>query len=99
MKRSPVLDAVLVGALMIGATAMTAFIKGIPEACSQPTPASVESLFAPCLAAERQDRRPPADIAALYFPPPPLRPGETLVATPASPRDVDTTGSVPQSRR
>ena len=86
MKRSPVLDAVLVGALMIGATAMTAFIKGIPEACSQPTPASVESLFAPCLAAERQDRRPPADIAALYFPPPPLRPGETLVATPASPR-------------
>ena len=49
MKRSPVLDAVLVGALMIGATAMTAFIKGIPEACSQPTPASVESLFAPCL--------------------------------------------------
>ena len=68
MKRSPVLDAVLVGALMIGATAMTAFIKGIPEACSQPTPASVESLFAPCLAAERQDRRPPADVAALYFP-------------------------------
>ena len=66
MKRSPVLDAVLVGALMIGATAMTAFIKGIPEACSQPTPASVESLFAPCLAAERQDRRPPADTAALY---------------------------------
>ena len=101
MKRSPVLDAVLVGALMIGATAMTAFIKGIPEACSQPTPASVESLFAPCLAAERQDRRPPADTAALYFPPPPppLRPGETLVATPASPRDVDATGSVTQPRR
>jgi hypothetical protein len=55
MKRSPVLDAVLVGALMIGASAMTPFIKRSPAAWPQPTP--------------------------------------------ASPRDVDATGSVPQSRR
>jgi hypothetical protein len=98
MKRSPVLDAVLVGALMIGATAMTAFIKGMPEPCGQPTAASVESLFAPCLVAERQDRPTAADMAALYFPPPPLRPGDSAVAARPA-RDVDATGSVPQAKR
>jgi hypothetical protein len=72
-------------AFMVGATAMTAFLKGLPERCPQLAPSSVEALFAPV-------SRPsaPADLAALYLPPPP--PGGTAAAT--APRDVEATGSV-----
>jgi hypothetical protein len=98
MKRSPMLDAVLVISFMIGATAMTAFVKGAPERCPQPTPTSVEGLFAPCLVAERRDLPPPADIAALYLPPPPIARGGTAVAR-SPERDVDVTGSVPEPKR
>lgn len=95
MRRSSILDAVLVMAFMVGATAMTAFLRGMPERCPQPTPSSVEALFAPCLAAERRDSS-PTDIAALYLPPPSAR-GGTAVATMPS-RDVDATGSVQERR-
>ena len=99
MKRSPVLDAVLVMAFMAGATAMTAFVRGVPEPCPRPVPSSVEGLFAPCLVTERRDLSPPADIAALYLPPPslvPAAPAAPVVAR--SPRDVDVTGSVEPKR-
>jgi hypothetical protein len=100
MKRSSLLDAVLVAAFLIGATAMMAFVRGTPESCPQANPSSVEGLFAPCLMAHRGDVRPPADIAALYLPPPPLRPGGTMVAkTPAPERDVETTGAVAPPKR
>jgi hypothetical protein len=95
MRRSSILDAVLVMAFMVGATAMTAFLKGLPERCPQPTPSSVEGLFAPCLA-ERRDASPPDDIAALYLPPPAARGGTAVATAPA--RDVDATGSVQERR-
>jgi hypothetical protein len=95
MRRSSILDAVLVMAFMVGATAMTAFLKGVPEPCPKPMPSSVEGLFAPCLAAERRDL-PATDIAALYLPPPSAR-GGTAVATDRA-RDVDVTGSVQERR-
>jgi hypothetical protein len=95
MRRSSILDAVLVMAFMVGATAMTAFVRGLPERCPQPAPSSVEALFAPCLAAERPSLAPAADLAALYLPPPAAR-GGTAVAT--TPRDVDATGSVQERR-
>jgi len=99
MKRSPMLDAVLVAALLIGATAMTAFIRGAPERCPQASPSSVEGLFAPCLVAIRGDAQAPADMAALYLPPF-TQPGGTMVArTPAPARDVDTTGAVATPKR
>lgn len=95
MRRSSILDAVLVMAFMVGATAMTAFLRGMPERCPQPTPSSVEALFAPCLAAERRDV--PTDIAALYLPPPSARGGTAVATAPA--RDVDVTGSVREQGR
>jgi hypothetical protein len=91
------LDAVLVIAFMVGATAMTALVKGAPEPCPKPAPSSIEGLFAPCLVTERRDFPPPADIAALYLPPPPITRGGTAVAT--IPRDVDVTGSVTTPKR
>lgn len=97
MKRSPMLDAVLVIAFMVGATAMTALVKGTPEPCPKPAPSSIEGLFAPCLVAERRDLPPPAEIARLYLPPPPIAPGGTAVVR--SPRDVDVTGSVAEPKR
>jgi hypothetical protein len=95
MKRSSLLDAVLVAAFLISATALMAFVRGTPEPCPQASPTSVEGLFAPCLVASRGDLRPPADLAALYFPPPPIQPGGTMIARPpAAERDVEATGTV-----
>jgi hypothetical protein len=93
MKRSPMLDAVLVTALLIGATAMTAFVRGTPERCPQPSPSSIEGLFAPCLVASR-DVRPSPDMV-LYLPA--ERAGSMLARTPA--RDIDTTGAVATPKR
>ena len=98
MKRSSMLDAVLVTAFLIGATALMAFLRGTPAPCPQATPSSVEGLFAPCLIASRGDIRPPADIAALYLPPSPIQPGGTMVARTPAPDDVDTTGTVVPKR-
>jgi hypothetical protein len=97
MKRSSMLDAVLVMAFMVGATALTALIRGVPEPCRTPAPSSVEGLFAPCLVTERRDLATPADMAALYLPPPPIAPGATAVARSPAP-DVDVTGSVEPKR-
>jgi hypothetical protein len=101
MKRSPMLDVVLVSAFLIGATAMMAVVRGTPERCPQATPSSVEGLFAPCLLASRGDVQPPADIAALYLPPSPVRPGATMIArNPAAhERDVEATGAVTPPKR
>jgi hypothetical protein len=99
MKRSSMLDAVLVTAFLIGATAMTAFVRGTPERCPQANPSSVEALFAPCLAASRSDMRPPADVAALYLRALPVRSEGTMVARPSAPeRDVETTGTLAPPR-
>ena len=94
MKRSPMLDAVLVTALLIGATAMTAFVRGTPERCPQASPSSIEGLFAPCLVASRGDVRPSPDMA-LYLPA--ERAGSMLARTPA--RDIDRTGAVATPKR
>ena len=92
MKRSSMLDAVLVTAVVVGATALMTFVHGTPRACPEASPTSVEGLFAPCLAASRADVRPPADIAWLYFP---SDPGGAMVARkPAVERDIETTGTV-----
>ena len=96
MKRSPMLDAVLVMAFMVGATAMAALVRGLPEPCPRPAPSSVEGLFAPCLATERRDPGSPADLAALYLPP--SASGATAVAR-APAGDVDATGSVAAPKR
>jgi hypothetical protein len=94
MKRSSMLDAVLVTAFLVGATALMAFVRGTPDRCPQASPASVENLFAPCLAGSREDARAaPAEIAALDFPPPPIQP-----RTPAPSRDVEATGSITPER-
>jgi hypothetical protein len=99
MKRSPMLDAVLVAAFIVAATALMAFVRGAPERCPQASPASVEGLFAPCLVADRREVRPPTDIAGLDLPPPPIERGGTAVARqPAPSRDVEATGSVPAQR-
>ena len=98
MKRSSMLDAVLVAAFLVGATALMAVVRGTPERCPEANPSSVESHFAPCLVAGRAEVRPPADVA-LLFPPPPIQPGGTMVArTPAPERDVETTGAVAPKR-
>lgn len=102
MKRSPMLDVLLVGAFLVGATAMMGFLRGTPERCPSPTPTSIEGLFAPCLVADRREIRPPSDIAALYLPPPPIERGGTAVATSPRPqpeRDVEATGSVAAPQR
>ncbi|HEX8165518.1 MAG TPA: hypothetical protein VF601_06980 [Beijerinckiaceae bacterium] len=96
MRRSSILDAVLVIAFMISATAVTALVRGVPEPCPKAMPSSVEGLFAPCLAMERRDLSGPADIAALYLPPPSARGGTAVAATP---RDVDVTGTVAEPKR
>ena len=84
------LDAVLVTAFVVGATALMTFVT--PRACPEASPTSVEGLFAPCLAASRADVRPPDDIAWLYFP---SEPGGAMVARkPAVERDIETTGTV-----
>ena len=93
MKRSPMLDAVLVAAFLVGTTAIMAFVRGTPESCPQAAPSSVEALFAPCLAANRTDMQPPADIATLYLPRPTVQPGGTMLARDPA-RDVETTGAV-----
>jgi hypothetical protein len=100
MRRSSMLDAVLVTAFLIGATVMMAFVRGTPERCPQANPSSIEGLFAPCLVANRSDIRPPADIAGLTLPPPPIQPGGTMIArTPTPERDIDATGAVATPRR
>jgi hypothetical protein len=99
MKRSPMLDTVLVAAFLVAATAMMAFVRGTPERCPQASPASVEGLFAPCLVADRRDVRPPAGIAGLDLPPLPIERGGTAVARQPTPgRDVEATGTVPAAR-
>ena len=76
-----------------------AFVRGTPERCPQPSPSSVEGLFAPCLVANRGDiQPPPADIAARYLPRPPIEAGGTMVAKTPAP-DVDTTGAIETPKR
>jgi hypothetical protein len=97
MKRSSILDVLLVLAVVISATALTAFIHNAPERCPQARPSSIEALFAPCLVANRNEIAPPRDIVRFDLPPPSLRRGETAVAAPPNPPvplDVDATGTV-----
>jgi hypothetical protein len=98
MKRSAILDVVLVSAFLIGTTAVFALVRGVPGRCPGPGPSSVERLFAPCLVAEREEYgRLPGGVAAIDLPPFPLRPGPTAIAD--GPRggpvaDVEATGSL-----
>ena len=103
MKRSNLVDVFLVGALLIGATALLGFVRGMPASCPKPSPSSVEALFAPCLAADRQDFN-RTDMAGFdLLPPPPLRPGTAVAVRPQGEpqpaRDVDVTGSIAPAKR
>ena len=103
MRRSGLVDVVLIAALLVGATALLGLIRGLPGACPKPGPSSVEALFAPCLATSREDMS-RADLAGLdVLPPPPVRPGAAIaVAPPEQQRpalDVDVTGSVTRGQR
>jgi hypothetical protein len=102
MNRSPMLDVVLVSAVMVGATALLSFVVKVPEQCPKPDPSSVERLLAPCLVADRADIPSPADFARFDLPPPPFARGQTAIVTPrepSTPTDVEVTGSVPRPGR
>jgi hypothetical protein len=103
MKRSNLVDVFLVAALLIGATALLGFVRGVPESCPKPNPSSVEALFAPCLAADREDSIRTDMTAFDLLPPPPLRPGTVVAVRPpgAQPalREVEATGSLAQPKR
>ena len=97
MKRAALANAIVVAALLVGATALAGLVQGLPGRCPNPSSARVEALFAPCLAGDRQDAGRTTDLARYVFPPPPLQPGATIPMGsdqdgPAI--DVDVTGSI-----
>ena len=103
MKRSRLVDVFIVAAFLIGATALLGFVRGLPASCPQPSARSIEGLFAPCLALDRQEIG-PGDMARLGLPPLPLAPGTTVAVAPPEPQqrpalDVDVTGSIPKGQR
>ena len=98
MKRSNLVDVFLVAALLIGATALLGFVRGMPTSCPKPNASSVEALFAPCLATDREDFN-RTDMAGYdLLPPPPVRPGTAIAVAPTNgepaARDVEATGSL-----
>jgi hypothetical protein len=92
-------NALLIASAVVGIAVAATWPHKEPDRCPQPSGASVEFLFAPCLvAAEMNDRtlRSPAP-EMLDLAPPPAAPADEAPAVAGGPRgrDVDATGSVP----
>jgi hypothetical protein len=99
MKRSSLVDVFFIAALLIGATALLGFVRGMPGRCATPSPSSVEALFAPCLAADRQALD-GGDLARLDLPAlPPTAPTALAAGRPRHGLDVETTGSIAPAKR
>jgi hypothetical protein len=104
MKRSALVDGLLLAAVLLSTMSLFAFLREIPGECPAPSPSSVEELFAPCLAASREDFERPA-IAPVDDPRlAPLPPRAPVAADrsrigPRPNLDVETTGSTGQAAR
>ena len=87
-------------ALMIAAAAIGIAVSALwphrePARCPQPSGASVEALFAPCLVAAESAKEPAGPASGPFdVVPPPVDQGPAVARGP-QPREIEATGSVP----
>lgn len=86
------------GAIYTAAALYSLSTSGAPQ-CPEPSPRSIEALFAPCLAGMSSPVAVPAPDPAPMLPDPtapaPHTPHDNSLAVARSGEDVETTGSVP----
>jgi hypothetical protein len=92
-------NALLIASAAVGIAVAATWPHKEPAHCPQPSGASVELLFAPCLVAAELNDRPPRSPAPemLDLAPPPAAPADEAPAVARGPRgrDVEATGSLP----
>jgi hypothetical protein len=102
MRRSTLVDGLLLTAVLVSTMSLLAFLRDVPRECPAPNPSGVEELFAPCLAAGQDDARREAALGewarAGLAPLPPRQPIVADGRPPASQRDVEATGSIAPAR-
>jgi hypothetical protein len=98
MKRSALVDGLLLAAIVLSTLSLFALLREIPDECAARTPGSVEDLFAPCLASSREDFDRPAvgsvpDPRLNPLPPTVPITADRARTEPRSTLDPETTGS------
>jgi hypothetical protein len=97
MRRSTLVDGLLLTAVLVSTISLFALLRAIPEECPSVNPASIEAPSAPCLVSDRAEFRPSTGAAEAGAPARPARP--VMTDSDREPdRDVESTGSTPQRR-